>query len=638
MTIEPKNIRFSHWLITGIILFILLQCFIPAGAAAAAAPTTDAIAIATLPIYKVVLPGLVVDITASPSNINRESFSTITVTVINTSKYPVSGATVTLTKTGGTLQSSSGTTDGSGTFTTKFSSSLSGTFYVNVTASKSGYYSGSDSTSVTVINTPPQAYFSASPLSGQAPLRVEFDASGSNDIDGTIVSYSWDFGDDKSGSGQQLDHNYQNPGTYYPLLTVTDNLGLTHTYQSEIQVSEFPVLAVTLTSDPISVQMGTSSTITVTVTGRNGEPVKDAFVILDPSSEGLSVWSGNTDSNGQFTSSFAGTEAGEVIINTVVSKDDYADGTGTIKLMVNPVTAAETAAETPVPTQTVKVDKGLPWELIIPIIIILLLVLIGLFLWTKSNVRLKPKVSKVPCDGESTLPIEVSFVNAFGKAKKQKKDREVEMETTSGSIENVVIPEGKESAVATLTSSTECGPVTVTGKSGNQVGTANVDFESTGAGLEVDISPGSIQADGKSTATVTVKMKDEKGSYISFHEEKKIELTTTLGTVTTPITVPPKSLAGTGVITSGQVSGTATVAATMEQLKGEATVEFAELPKRYCMHCGAPMAMEAANCPKCQMTPPSGVDTKPCASCNAVLPQTAKFCDKCGAKQPDIQE
>lgn len=54
---------------------------------------------------------------------------------------------------------------------------------------------------------------------------IVFDASGSYDLDGAIISYHWDFGDGTTGTGISLAHNYENPGTYTVILTVTDNNG-----------------------------------------------------------------------------------------------------------------------------------------------------------------------------------------------------------------------------------------------------------------------------------------------------------------------------------------------------------------------------------------------------------------------------
>ena len=630
-----ENKHLLNRLKIGLILIILLLGSIQV--VSAAASSSDTFIIATINPYVVYLPPLTADITATPITINRDSISTILVAVTDSSDNPVGQATVTLTSSGGNLHSTSGVTDRLGEFRTTFSSSLSGTFTINVTASSSGYRNGADSVQVTVVNTPPTAYFTASPMSGQAPLEVDFDALGSSDIDGSIASYSWDFGDSKTGDVEKLTHTYKTPGKYYPTLTVTDNLGLSNTYSSEISVSAFPTLSVSLASSPISMGVDQSSTITITVTGTDGVPISDAFIILDSTSEGLSEVGGNTDSDGKFTTTFAGSTDGDVTINAIVQKDDYGDGSGIVKLTITPQTGTATATATGTPVSGD--DKSeIPFGLIIAALLILILAIIGIFLWTREKMQLTPKQTSIPCDGESTLPIDVKFVNTFGKEKTQKKERDVEMKTTSGSIQNMVIPAGKESAEAILTSSTECGPVTVTGKAGNQVATVDVDFVSENVGIEIDISPASIPADGTSTSTATIKVKDEKGSYVSFSEERNVELTTTLGTITSPVTIPPKSLAATAIITSGQVSGTAVITASSDQFKGEGKIEFAELQKRYCMHCGSPMALEAASCPKCEKTPPSGVDTKLCASCNAVLPQTAKFCDKCGAKQPDAQQ
>jgi uncharacterized delta-60 repeat protein len=55
---------------------------------------------------------------------------------------------------------------------------------------------------------------------------VAFDGSSSSDLDGTIASYSWDFGDGASASGASASHTYSEDGTYAVRLTVTDDKGV----------------------------------------------------------------------------------------------------------------------------------------------------------------------------------------------------------------------------------------------------------------------------------------------------------------------------------------------------------------------------------------------------------------------------
>jgi PKD repeat protein len=79
-------------------------------------------------------------------------------------------------------------------------------------------------------NRPPSASFSATPSSGEAPLAVAFDASASSDPDGDALTYSWDFGDGASDSGETAAHTYTQNGDYTVTLTVGDgNLNATAT-------------------------------------------------------------------------------------------------------------------------------------------------------------------------------------------------------------------------------------------------------------------------------------------------------------------------------------------------------------------------------------------------------------------------
>lgn len=66
------------------------------------------------------------------------------------------------------------------------------------------------------------------PPQSPAPASVNFNGGVfSVDLDGTIVSYAWNFGDNTTGSGSIVAHTYSTAGNYPVTLTVTDNAGNT---------------------------------------------------------------------------------------------------------------------------------------------------------------------------------------------------------------------------------------------------------------------------------------------------------------------------------------------------------------------------------------------------------------------------
>ena len=83
---------------------------------------------------------------------------------------------------------------------------------------------------------PPIASFTYDPEQPMLGDTVSFDASGSNDPDGNIVSYNWDFGDDTTGSGKITSHMYNNPAKYTVVLTVVDNDDNFDTFSVVIEV------------------------------------------------------------------------------------------------------------------------------------------------------------------------------------------------------------------------------------------------------------------------------------------------------------------------------------------------------------------------------------------------------------------
>jgi PKD repeat protein len=118
------------------------------------------------------------------------------------------------------------------------------TYYFGVTARDlAGQESNfSDEISYTVPDTsenqPPVASAKSDVIVGLVPLSVNFDASGSKDPDGNIISYNWNFGDGESSDEIYPIHTYIQPGIYTVQLTVTDSDEAIGTTTLEIVVTE----------------------------------------------------------------------------------------------------------------------------------------------------------------------------------------------------------------------------------------------------------------------------------------------------------------------------------------------------------------------------------------------------------------
>ncbi|MDS0301115.1 PKD domain-containing protein [Halogeometricum sp. S1BR25-6] len=91
---------------------------------------------------------------------------------------------------------------------------------------------------------PPTAGLVASGADLATDEEVTFDASGSNDPDGRIAEYRWDFGDETTTvtDGPSATHIYDEPGTYTATVTVVDDDGLSDSTQLTVQIaSPFPL-------------------------------------------------------------------------------------------------------------------------------------------------------------------------------------------------------------------------------------------------------------------------------------------------------------------------------------------------------------------------------------------------------------
>jgi PKD repeat protein len=92
---------------------------------------------------------------------------------------------------------------------------------------------------VTAYDHPPTATFIWATLDASKPNEVAFDAESSNDVDGTITSYAWNFGDGTSASGLTPVDTYSKAGTYTVRLTVTDNGGLSTSIGQPVTTGQY---------------------------------------------------------------------------------------------------------------------------------------------------------------------------------------------------------------------------------------------------------------------------------------------------------------------------------------------------------------------------------------------------------------
>jgi len=93
-----------------------------------------------------------------------------------------------------------------------------------------------------VLNRPPVASFTEDATTVLTGEAIHFDASGSNDPDGHVMAYIWNFSDGTSASGVSVSHAYEDNGAYTVTLAVIDNDGATSSYSAvETVLNRVPV-------------------------------------------------------------------------------------------------------------------------------------------------------------------------------------------------------------------------------------------------------------------------------------------------------------------------------------------------------------------------------------------------------------
>jgi CSLREA domain-containing protein len=133
----------------------------------------------------------------------------------------------------------------------------------------------------------PVAKFTATPFARTDSLEVAFDGSGSNEPQGSISLWSWDFGDGSSGGGEATTHTYGAPGSYLVTLRVVDAGGAIATSRSFVTVPASAASAQTIADKGGTVTLGSGASAAVVAWQASSFPAS-VTVSLAPVTSGLS--------------------------------------------------------------------------------------------------------------------------------------------------------------------------------------------------------------------------------------------------------------------------------------------------------------------------------------------------------------
>ncbi len=306
------------------------------GTIALKSATTSSVGTITFTVTNIVFSGFTYDAT-------KNAFSAISVTDVNANSAPIAMASATPTSGVAPVAvvfSSTGSSDpdgtiasyswnfGDGTSSTVASPSKTystvGTFTATLVVKDNlGLASAPKSVTITVAapSAAPIAVAAATPATGLAPLAVGFSSAGSYDTDGTIASYSWNFGDGTTSTAANPSHSYTTRGIYTATLTVKDNSGV----------------------------VSPAASVTITVTGPNAAPTAVASATPTTGVAPLAVVfssSGSTDSDGTIASYSWNFGDGTTSTAANPSKSYTTVGTFTATLVVTDNDGAASAPKT----------------------------------------------------------------------------------------------------------------------------------------------------------------------------------------------------------------------------------------------------------------------------------------------------
>ncbi|MBS7627870.1 hypothetical protein KEJ36_03510, partial [Candidatus Bathyarchaeota archaeon] len=126
--------------------------------------------------------------------------------------------------------------------------------------------------------------------------------------------------------------------------------------------------------------------------------------------------------------------------------------------------------------------------------------------------------------------------------------------------------------------------------------------------LRISANPTEILADGRSSSQLTIELLDEDGKPMAAERDTEILLSATSGRVEGSVVLPIGQSFVMTALTSSMTVGKVVVSASSKDLRGASVEVIFREKRRYCMHCGQRMLLDAKVCPSCGNAPPSGVD------------------------------
>jgi PKD repeat protein len=139
-----------------------------------------------------------------------------------------------------------------------------------------------------IVHVPPEASFTYSPSANLSVFTFINFSDTSTDLDGTILSWLWDFGDNTTSSDQNQTHIYADVGDYNVTLTVTDNDGYGNATLHSITILDIVPSSITCSFSLFAVPVGGPPVITsevplgslINISGFISPPISNATVTL----------------------------------------------------------------------------------------------------------------------------------------------------------------------------------------------------------------------------------------------------------------------------------------------------------------------------------------------------------------------